>query len=103
MSQKMYFSMKLVKIEPIRVKPIKAEPVKSSILKLLFAVALCGALFFPSQQVSAAIPIPAAPDVAAKNFFLIGFLQCQGISRKKSRCRGGTGKYHQIDDLVRGV
>jgi len=43
MSQKMYFSIKIVKIEPIKIKPVK-----SYVLRTLFAVALCGAIFFPS-------------------------------------------------------
>jgi D-alanyl-D-alanine carboxypeptidase (penicillin-binding protein 5/6) len=72
MSQKMYFSMKLVKI----------NPVKSYVLKTLFAVALCAAVFIPPQQASAAIPIPAAPDVAAKNYFLMDFASGEVLAEK---------------------
>jgi D-alanyl-D-alanine carboxypeptidase (penicillin-binding protein 5/6) len=77
MSPKMSFST-----NPVKTSPIKIMPVKSVILKTLFAVALCVAVLFPSQQASAAIPIPAAPDVAAKNYFLMDFASGKVLAEK---------------------
>ena len=82
MSPKMFSSINTVKIRSVKTRSIRIKPVRSSVLKTLFAVVLCGAVFFPSQQVSAAIPIPAAPDVAAKNFFLMDFASGKVLAEK---------------------
>ncbi|NOQ87404.1 MAG: serine-type D-Ala-D-Ala carboxypeptidase [Gammaproteobacteria bacterium] len=43
---------------------------------------MCGAVLLPFNQASAAMPIPAAPDVAAKNYYVVDFASGAVLAEK---------------------
>jgi len=56
--------------------------IKTYSRKIVISAVICGAGFFPFQQASAALPIPSAPDVAAKNYFLMDFASGDVLAEK---------------------
>ena len=67
MSQEMYFSI---------------NSIKSFAVKTVVSALLCGAALFPFHLAQAAMPIPAAPDVAAKNYYVMDFASGAVLAEK---------------------
>jgi len=47
--------------------------IRSYVIKIVISAVMCGTVLLPFNQASAAMPIPAAPDVAAKNYYVVDF------------------------------
>lgn len=55
---------------------------KSYVTRTVISIVMCIAVLFPFHLAQAAMPIPAAPDVAAKNYFLMDFASGAVLAEK---------------------
>lgn len=62
--------------------PFRISSIKSHFIKTIIGAAVFSTVFFPFHLALAAMPVPAAPDVAAKSYFVVDFASGKTLAEK---------------------